>query len=168
MEDLQVAQGARQKAGDIDDITAEMARLRRHLATAARDTPRSGARPRDRAQAADGDRTAAASDRRKRHRRRKNQEPRTPLDPIVVTLLVGLAAEGVVPWAVIWLSARLFFVVPPRALWLIFGGPPALTFLAVLVEAAIRIQRWQRMGLTIRRWRHLPRRRADECDPRAS
>src|SRR6202041_2869869 len=90
MEDLQIAQGARQDADDIDDITSEMERRR--------DPP----------QAVGGNWPPAASGRRKHHKRRKKQAPRTPVDPIVVTLLVGLAAEVVLPWAVIWLSDALF------------------------------------------------------------
>ena len=112
------ALGARQDAGD---TTGEMPRRRRQPVTAAR-----------------GGWTAATSGRRKRHGTREFQAVRGPVDPIVVTLVTGLAVEVVLPWAVIWLSNMLYFDVPAWSLWLIFGVPPALTLLAVLVLGAHR------------------------------
>jgi hypothetical protein len=135
MEDLQAAQGARQ---DADDITGEMARRRRQQVAAVRDTLRSGPQPEDHAQAGRRDWHPAASGRRKRHRSREYQAARGPADPIIVTLLAGLVAEVVVPWAVIWLSDVLFFDVPAWSLWLVFGVAPALTFLAALIQCALR------------------------------
>ncbi|HEY1931704.1 MAG TPA: hypothetical protein VGG99_06825 [Acetobacteraceae bacterium] len=46
------------------------------------------------------------------------------------------------PWAIIWLSDALVFDVPAWSLWLIFGVPAALAFLAVLIEWTV--QAWLR------------------------
>lgn len=97
MEDLQVAPGVRQ---DADDRTGRLDRHKRHLPTALRDTTRSDRQAEDRVQAGRSERNPAGSARRGRHGSHGHQAPRGAADPIIVTLLAGLAVEVVVPWAV--------------------------------------------------------------------
>jgi hypothetical protein len=52
--------------------------------------------------------------------------------PIFVLFCTGLMAEFILPWAVIWLSDTFLFDIPGWSLWLLFGGPPALSLLAML------------------------------------
>jgi len=61
-----------------------------------------------------------------------------PIDPVIVILLTGLAAEMILPWAVLLLSDVFFFDIPTWSQWLVFGFPPALTVLAVLMHWALR------------------------------
>jgi hypothetical protein len=58
--------------------------------------------------------------------------------PIIVIFGIGLTAEFILPWGVIWLSDMFFFDIPGWSLWLLFGGSPALTFLATLIHWALR------------------------------
>jgi hypothetical protein len=142
VEDLHVAQDARQDAGDRTG-----ARRRRQPPAAARDTTRTGRQQKGHADAGLTDWNSAASSRRKRRRPLKYGAPRGAAAPIIVTLLVGLAAEVVLPWAVIWLSDMLVIDVPTWSLWLVFGVPPALTFLAVLIQWALKA--WLRQPLRV-------------------
>lgn len=57
---------------------------------------------------------------------------------IFVVLCTGLIAEIVLPWGAIWLSDIFFLDVPPWCLWLLFGGPLALSLLAMLLHWALR------------------------------
>jgi hypothetical protein len=57
--------------------------------------------------------------------------------PIIVIFCAGLMAEFILPWAVIWLSDMFFFDIPGWLLWLLFGGPPALSLLAMLIHWAL-------------------------------
>jgi hypothetical protein len=75
--------------------------------------------------------------------------------PIIVIFCIGLMAEFILPWAVIWLSDMLFFDIPGWSLWLLFGGPPALSLLAMLIHWALRT--WSKQPL--RAWGHEPQRR---------
>jgi hypothetical protein len=58
--------------------------------------------------------------------------------PIIVIFCIGLMAEFILPWAVIWLSDMFFFDIPGWSLRLLFGGPPALSLLATLIHWALR------------------------------
>jgi hypothetical protein len=66
-----------------------------------------------------------------------------PIDPVIVILLAGLAAEIILPWAVLWLSDVFFFDIPAWSQWLVFGFPPALTVLAMLMQWALRTRSTQ-------------------------
>jgi hypothetical protein len=101
MEDLQVAPGVRQ---DADDRTGRLDRHKRHPPTALRDTTRSDRQAEDRVQAGRSERNPTGSARRGRHGSHGHQAPCGAADPIIVTLLAGLAVEVVVPWAVIALG----------------------------------------------------------------
>jgi hypothetical protein len=68
-----------------------------------------------------------------------------PIDPTTVILFTGLVAEVIVPWAVIWLSDLFFFDVPAWSQSIIFGGPPALGLLAMLIHLDLR--RWSKQLL---------------------
>jgi hypothetical protein len=68
-----------------------------------------------------------------------------PINPIVVIGAIGLAAEVMLPWALIWLSDTFFFDVPSWSQWVVFGGPPALSLLAAFVYRASRA--WSLMAL---------------------
>jgi hypothetical protein len=57
---------------------------------------------------------------------------------IFVVFCTGLMAEFILPWAAIWLSNIFFFDIPAWSLWLLFGGPPALSLLAMLIHWALR------------------------------
>jgi ABC-type protease/lipase transport system fused ATPase/permease subunit len=57
---------------------------------------------------------------------------------ISVIVCTGLMAEFILPWAAIWLSDIFFFDIPPWLLWLLFGGPLALSLLAMLTDWASR------------------------------
>jgi hypothetical protein len=50
---------------------------------------------------------------------------------------VGLALEATVPWAMIWLSDEFVFDTPAWTRWLVFGGPAALSVLALLLYEAL-------------------------------
>jgi hypothetical protein len=65
------------------------------------------------------------------------------IDPVIVILLTGLAAEMILPWVVLWLSDVFFFDIPAWSQWLVFGFSPALTVLAVLTHWALRTRRTQ-------------------------
>ena len=85
----------------------------------------------------------------------ENAMLRERTSPIIVIFFVGLMAEFILPWAVIWLSDMLFFDIPGWSLWLLFGGPPALSLLAMLIHWALRT--WSKQPL--RAWGHEPQRR---------
>jgi hypothetical protein len=68
-----------------------------------------------------------------------NPARREPPHPFIVVLCIGLTAEAVLPWSVIWLSDTFLFDIPGWSLWLIFGAPAALTVLAVLTCRATQI-----------------------------
>jgi acyl carrier protein len=53
--------------------------------------------------------------------------------PIIVIFCTGLMAEFILPWVAIWLSNIFFFDIPTWSLWLLFGGPPAISLLAMLI-----------------------------------
>jgi hypothetical protein len=61
-----------------------------------------------------------------------------PTDLVIVVLSAGLAAAVILPWAVIWLSDIFFFDVPAWSPWVLFGGPPALSLLAMLIHWDLR------------------------------
>ena len=56
---------------------------------------------------------------------------------IIVIFCAGLMAEFILPWAVIWFSDIFFFDIPAWSLWLLFGSPLALSFLAMLIHWAL-------------------------------
>ena len=85
----------------------------------------------------------------------ENAMLRERTSPIIVIFCIGLMAEFILPWAVIWLSDMLFFDIPGWSLWLLFGGPPALSLLAMLIHWALRT--WSKQPL--RAWGHEPQRR---------
>jgi membrane protein implicated in regulation of membrane protease activity len=68
--------------------------------------------------------------------------------PIIVIFCIGLMAEFILPWAVIWLSDMFFFDIPGWSLWLLFGGSPALSLLAMLIHWALR--KWSKTPLRAR------------------
>jgi hypothetical protein len=68
----------------------------------------------------------------------ENAMLRDRTSPIIVICCAGLMAEVILPWAVIWLSDMFFFEIPGWSLWLLFGGPPALSLAAVLIHWALR------------------------------
>ena len=70
-----------------------------------------------------------------------------PINPIVVIGAIGLAAEVILPWALIWLSDTFFFDIPAWSQWVVFGGPPALSLLAAVVYRASRT--WSLMALHV-------------------
>jgi hypothetical protein len=141
MEDLQFARGSRQHAAE---KTGGVERHGRHPLAAPPDTTESRHQPEDRVQAGRNERNSAPSGRRGHQGpRRYRQVVQRVADPIVVTLVAGLVAEAVVPWAVIWLSDALVFDIPAWSLWLIFGVPAALTFLAMLLQGVTRARRRQ-------------------------
>ena len=84
-----------------------------------------------------------------------NTTLRERIKSIIVIFCTGLVAEFILPWAVIWLSDMLFFDIPGWSLWLLFGGPPALSLLAMLIHWALRT--WSKQPL--RAWGHEPQRR---------
>lgn len=143
MDDLQVASGTRQGT---DDRTEGPERRNRHPPAALGDRTRSGRQPNDRAQAGRSEWGPAASGRRRRHGPRSYQAASGKADPIIVTLLAGLAAEVAVPWAAIWISDSMVFDIPVWSLWLVFGVPAALTFLAVLIQWGVRASTWSRQA----------------------
>jgi hypothetical protein len=67
---------------------------------------------------------------------------REQTSPIIVIFCTGLMAQFILPWAAIWLSDMFFFDVPGWSLWLLFGGIPALSLLAMLIHWALR--RWSK------------------------
>jgi hypothetical protein len=70
--------------------------------------------------------------------------------PIIVIFCIGLIAEFLLPWAVVWLSDMFFFDIPGWALWLLFGGPPALSLPATLIHWAL----WTSSKQPPRAWGH--------------
>ena len=60
----------------------------------------------------------------------------------IVVVCTALVAEFILPWAAIWLSDLFFFDIPPWLLWLLFGGPLALSLLVMLVHWILR--RWSK------------------------
>jgi hypothetical protein len=59
--------------------------------------------------------------------------------PIIVICCIGLMVEFILPWAVIWLSNMFFIDISRWSLWLLFGGPAALSLAAILIHWALRI-----------------------------
>jgi hypothetical protein len=57
---------------------------------------------------------------------------------IFVVFCTGLTAEFILPWAAIWLSNIFLFDIPAWSLWLLFGGPTALSLLVMLTHWALR------------------------------
>jgi hypothetical protein len=68
-----------------------------------------------------------------------------PTDPVTVILSTGLAAEVIVPWAVVWLSDILLFDFPTWSPWVVFGAPPVLSLLAMLIHWDL--QKWSKQPL---------------------
>jgi hypothetical protein len=62
---------------------------------------------------------------------------REQTNPIIVIFCAGLMAEFILPWAIIWFSDIFFFDIPAWSLWLLFGSPPALSLLAMLIHWAL-------------------------------
>jgi hypothetical protein len=79
-----------------------------------------------------------------------NTTLRDRIRSIIVIFCTGLVAEFILPWAVIWLSDTFSFDIPGWSLWLLFGGPPALSLLAMLSHWAL--QRCSKQPL--RAWDH--------------
>jgi hypothetical protein len=138
MIDLYVAPGVGHYA---DDRTEGAERRRRHSTAA---LGGNGHHPENRVQAGRGEWAAPVYARRRRREPRLYQAPGGAANPIIVTLLAGLAAEVVSPWAVIWLSDALVFDIPPWSLWLVFGVPAVLTLFAVLIQWVLRT--WSRQA----------------------
>ena len=145
MEDLQVAPDVYRDA----DARAGGSEHRRSPPPAAlRDTTGSGSQSVGHARAGRSEWTPAEF---RRHKPRGSQPPRGAADPIFAILLVGLAAEAVVPWAAIWLSDWLVFNIPVWSLWLVFGVPAALTCVAVLIHWVLRATARRHAGRVRRR-----------------
>lgn len=66
----------------------------------------------------------------------------TLTNPIVPILGAGLVAEFVLPWTLIGLSDMFLFDTPAWSLWAVFGGPPAITLVAILTRLVAK--RWTR------------------------
>ena len=62
---------------------------------------------------------------------------RGPAGAVMLILLAGLALEAILPWVVLWLSDVFFFDTPAWSRWLVFGVPPALSVLVVLLYRAL-------------------------------
>ncbi len=79
---------------------------------------------------------------------------RGPAHPAATILWVGLVAEVLLPWIAVGISDAFFFDIPAWGVWALFGGPPAVTLLALLVHwAASACARqiatgWQPQGMT--------------------
>jgi len=73
-----------------------------------------------------------------------NRARREPIRPLIAALYIGLMAEVVLPWSVIWLSDTLLFDTPAWSLWLMFGTPAAFTLLAALACFAMELWRKSR------------------------
>lgn len=95
-------------------------------------------RPEHQEYAGRSERNPATTVRQGRHTPRTYRAPRSPADPIIVTLLVGLVTEAVLPWAAIWISDVFVFDIPTWLLWVVFSVSPVLTGLAVLIESRKR------------------------------
>ena len=78
---------------------------------------------------------------------------RYTISPVIIILSTGLAAEVILPWVAIWLSDTLFFDIPAWSLWLLFGVPPAVSLMVVLVHWAWRISAQHLSRLPVREWR---------------
>lgn len=66
------------------------------------------------------------------------QARREQTDLIIILLCIGLVAEAVLPWMAISLSDMFVFDIPVWSRWLVFGAPPVLSLLAVLIHIAVR------------------------------
>ncbi len=80
-------------------------------------------------------------------------EPGDGGNPVVLILSAGLIAEITLPWIAVWLSDTFFLDVPPWALWALFGVPPVLTLLAMLVHWAARVCMRHLLGRSSTAWR---------------
>jgi hypothetical protein len=78
---------------------------------------------------------------------------RYTVSPVIIIFSTSLAAEVILPWVAIWLSDTLFFDIPGWSLWLLFGVPPAVSLMAVLVHWAWRISAKHLSRLPAREWR---------------
>ena len=58
--------------------------------------------------------------------------------PVIVIFCIGLMAEFILPWTVIFLSNMFVFDIPGWSVWLIFGCPPALSVAAALSHWGLR------------------------------
>jgi hypothetical protein len=58
---------------------------------------------------------------------------RGPAGAVMLILSAGLALEAILPWVVLWLSDVFFFDTPAWSRWLVFGVPPVLCVLALLL-----------------------------------
>jgi hypothetical protein len=142
MKNLRAGQGVRREAGDASD---ESAFGRRYPSVAVRAMTRIGH------QSGYGGPTgqnAVAPIRQTRQKAVVHRPGREPIDPVVVILCIGLAAELILPWAVIWLSDVFVFDIPAWLPWLVFGVPAALSLLAVLVYLTSR----KRSQQPVRAW----------------
>jgi hypothetical protein len=129
----QVVQYARQDADD-----GRSARRSRQPSVAVAAMTQIDHRPEHQEYAGRSERNPATTVRQGRHRPRTYQAPRSPADPIIVTLLVGLVTEAVLPWAAIWISDVFVFDIPIWSLWVVFSVPPVLTGLVVLIQSSRR------------------------------
>jgi hypothetical protein len=68
----------------------------------------------------------------------ENAKVRELTGPIIAIFCIGLMVESILPWSLIWLSDVFFFDVPGWSLWLLFGGPPTLSLLAILIHWVLR------------------------------
>ena len=60
-----------------------------------------------------------------------------PAGVAALILCVGLALEAILPWAMIWLSDVFVFNTPAWSRWLVFGAPPVLSILALVLYQAL-------------------------------
>lgn len=85
-----------------------------------------------------------ASPQKKRRRSRPRKVGQQQGSQVTPFLVAGLVGEVIVPWGVVWLSDMLGFDVPAWSEWPIFGGPLALTLMAMLIYWAVRTRSNQR------------------------
>ena len=56
---------------------------------------------------------------------------------VMLILCAGVALGAVLPWAMIWLSDVFVFDTPAWLRWLVFGAPPALSLLGLVLYQAL-------------------------------
>lgn len=135
MENLRVGRGAKHEARHRID---ELAFGRRSASSAAPVIPRTSHRSGEAGPATPSEWSATASIRPAFPISLTYRARRRPANPTLVILGIGLVAELVVPWAVIWLSDMFVFDIPDWSRWLVFGSPLALSLVAVLTYRAFR------------------------------
>jgi hypothetical protein len=61
-----------------------------------------------------------------------------PVSPLALIFFIGLFAESLLPWVMIWLSDTFSFDLPPWSRWPLFAGPPVLCLLGMLIHRLVR------------------------------